>query len=223
MRTLIRKIPPLTRKTTSEALFPLFSGFPPCRAESLFYGQMPFSMVLSYTDTKEFSPAALEELFLSVQWESGRHPERLAEALLHYGTVFSAWDGGRLAGLIAAMDDGTMTAYVHYLLVHPLYQGCGVGSRLLGAVQKALCRVFERGAHLLPRRSAFLRKERLYRGPGRRRPCALFPLLPGKPGFDRRREEEGPPFLWHALAERLHAAHGGGAPQPFQGAVQEEG
>ena len=40
---------------------------------------MPFSMVLSYTDTKEFSPAALEELFLSVQWESGRHPERLAE------------------------------------------------------------------------------------------------------------------------------------------------
>lgn len=88
-------------------------------------------MVLSYTDTKEFSPAALEELFLSVQWESGRHPERLAKALLHYGAVFSAWDGGRLAGLIAAMDDGTMTAYVHYLLVHPLYQGCGVGSRLL--------------------------------------------------------------------------------------------
>ena len=88
-------------------------------------------MVLSYSDTKEFSPAALEELFLSVQWESGRHPERLARALLHYGAVFSAWDGGRLAGLIAAMDDGTMTAYVHYLLVHPLYQGCGVGSRLL--------------------------------------------------------------------------------------------
>ena len=88
-------------------------------------------MVLSYSDTKEFSPAALEELFLSVQWESGRHPERLARALLHYGAVFSAWAGGRLAGLIAAMDDGTMTAYVHYLLVHPLYQGCGVGSRLL--------------------------------------------------------------------------------------------
>ena len=158
-------------------------------------------MVLSYTDTKEFSPAALEELFLSVQWESGRHPERLAEALLHYGTVFSAWDGGRLAGLIAAMDDGTMTAYVHYLLVHPLYQGCGppTAKECLFTKGTALSRT------------------------GRRRPCALFPLLPGKPGFDRRREEEGPPFLWHALAERLHAAHGGGAPQPFQGAVQEEG
>jgi GNAT superfamily N-acetyltransferase len=34
------------------------------------------------------------------------------------------------------MDDGTMTAYVHYLLVHPLYQGCGVGSRLLELCKK---------------------------------------------------------------------------------------
>ena len=88
-------------------------------------------MALCYSDTKEFSPEALEELFLSVRWESGRHPERLAEALRHYGAVFSVWDGGRLAGLAAAMDDGSMTAYVHYLLVHPLYQGSGVGSRLL--------------------------------------------------------------------------------------------
>ena len=85
-------------------------------------------MALFYNDTREFSPEALEELFLSVQWESGNHPERLAKALRHYGAVFSAWDGSRLAGLVAAMDDGTMTAYVHYLLVHLRYQGCGIGS-----------------------------------------------------------------------------------------------
>ena len=90
-------------------------------------------MALFYNATREFSPEALEELFLSVQWESGNHPERLAKALLHYGAVFSAWDGSRLA---AAMDDGTMTAYVHYLLVHPRYQGCGVGSWLLGMCKR---------------------------------------------------------------------------------------
>ena len=89
-------------------------------------------MALFYNDTREFSPEALEELFLSVQWESGNHPERLAKALLHYGAVFSAWDGSRLAGLVAVMDDGTMTAYVHYLLVYPRYQGYGVGSWLPG-------------------------------------------------------------------------------------------
>lgn len=88
-------------------------------------------MTFSYSDTKEFSPEELEELFLSVQWESGRHPERLAKALLRYGSVFSAWEGGKLAGLAAAMDDGAMTAYVHYLLVHPRCQGRGIGSRLL--------------------------------------------------------------------------------------------
>ncbi|MBT8777918.1 GNAT family N-acetyltransferase [Akkermansia muciniphila] len=97
---------------------------------------MLFPMAFSYRDTKEFSPAELEELFLSVQWESGRHPERLAEALRHYGAVFSAWDGDRLAGLAAAMDDGTMTAYVHYLLVHPRYQGRGIGSSLLDLCKK---------------------------------------------------------------------------------------
>ena len=32
---------------------------------------MPFSMVLSYTDTKEFSPAALEELFAAAKDEAG--------------------------------------------------------------------------------------------------------------------------------------------------------
>ena len=90
-------------------------------------------MALFYNDTREFSPEALEELFLSVQWESGNRLGRLEKALLHYGAVFSAWDGSRLA---AAMDDGTMTAYVHYLLVHPRYQGCGVGSWLLGMFKR---------------------------------------------------------------------------------------
>lgn len=89
-------------------------------------------MALFYNDTREFSPEALEELFLSVQWESGNHPERLAKALRRYGAVFSAWDENRLAGLVAVMDDGTMTAYVHYLLVYPRYQGYGVGSWLPG-------------------------------------------------------------------------------------------
>ncbi len=39
-------------------------------------------------------------------------------------------------GLVAAMDDGTMTAYVHYLLVHSRYQGCGIGSWLLGMCKR---------------------------------------------------------------------------------------
>jgi len=40
----------------------------------------------------------------------------------NFETVCSAWDGDKLVGLISAMDDGVMTAYVHYLLVDPAYQ-----------------------------------------------------------------------------------------------------
>ena len=73
----------------------------------------------------------LEELFLSVEWSSGHYPDKLETAIRNYQTVFTAWDGDRLVGLISAMDDGIMTAYIHYLLVRPEYQGNGIGLKLI--------------------------------------------------------------------------------------------
>ena len=40
-------------------------------------------------------------------------------AMANSDTVFSAWDGDALIGLINVLDDGVMNAYVHYLLVAP--------------------------------------------------------------------------------------------------------
>lgn len=48
----------------------------------------------------------------------------------NYGSVISAWDDDQLVGLISTMDDGVMTAYIHYLLVDPNYQS-QVGKKLL--------------------------------------------------------------------------------------------
>lgn len=73
----------------------------------------------------------LEELFLSVEWSSGHYPDKLETAMRNYQTVFTAWDGDKLVGLISAMDDGIMTAYIHYLLVRPEYQGKGIGAQLI--------------------------------------------------------------------------------------------
>ena len=87
--------------------------------------------MITYRDTHDFTPQALQELFLSVEWSSGHYPDKLAIAMKNFGTVYSAWDGERLVGLISAMDDGVMTAYVHYLLVHPEYQHRGIGKRLV--------------------------------------------------------------------------------------------
>lgn len=87
-------------------------------------------MAVTYKDTHEFNAKELERLFLSVEWSSGHYPEKLAAAMKNYETVYSAWDGDRLVGLLAAMDDGVMTAYVHYLLVDPEHQGMGIGKKL---------------------------------------------------------------------------------------------
>lgn len=68
---------------------------------------------------------------MSVEWSSGHFPDKLVKAMRNYGSVFSAWDSDKLIGLISTMDDGVMTAYIHYLLVHPKYQGKGIGKELV--------------------------------------------------------------------------------------------
>lgn len=92
-------------------------------------------MSITYTTSRDFTQSDLQDLFLSVSWSSGHFPEKLFAAMKNYETVISAWDGGRLVGLAAAMDDGVMTAYVHYLLVRPEYQRRGIGRRLVELVK----------------------------------------------------------------------------------------
>lgn len=87
--------------------------------------------MITYTDEKKFTQQAVQELFLSVGWVSGEYPSRLYKALQHSSTVLTAWDEGRLVGLVRVLDDGEMLAYMHYVLVHPDYQGQGIASTLV--------------------------------------------------------------------------------------------
>lgn len=88
-------------------------------------------MNIQFQDRHDLSPEDLQSLFLSVEWSSGQYPDRLAVAMRNFKTVYTAWDGPKLVGLICAMDDGVMTAYIHYLLVHPDYQHMGIGKQLV--------------------------------------------------------------------------------------------
>lgn len=92
--------------------------------------------VVEYRDIHDFKQEDLQRLFLSVDWSSGHYPEKLVVAMKNYETVYSAWDGERLVGMICAMDDGIMTAYVHYLLVDPEYQGRHIGQKLVELVKE---------------------------------------------------------------------------------------
>ena len=91
---------------------------------------------ITYKEIHEFKKEDLEELFLSVEWSSGHFPDKLQIAMRNFETVISAWDGDKLVGMICAMDDGIMTAYVHYLLVRPDYQDKGIGRKLVSRVKE---------------------------------------------------------------------------------------
>ena len=69
-------------------------------------------MEIAYKDIHEFRKEDLEDLFLSVDWSSGHFPDKLVVAMRNFQTVYSAWDGDKLIGMVCALDDGMMTAYL---------------------------------------------------------------------------------------------------------------
>lgn len=88
-------------------------------------------MDIKFKETKEFTKEQLEQLFLSVNWKSGKYPDRLVKAMKNSSHVISAWDGDKLVGLIRSLDDGETVAFIHYLLVHPSYQNYHIGKELM--------------------------------------------------------------------------------------------
>ena len=88
-------------------------------------------MNIEYKETKDFCPMDIKRLFLSVNWESGKYPDKLVRAFNNSSHVISAWDENRLVGLVRAIDDGETIAFIHYLLVDPEYQGQHIGDELM--------------------------------------------------------------------------------------------
>ena len=92
--------------------------------------------MLKYTEEKIFTKEQVQELFLSVNWVSGNYPERLYKALMNSSTVFTVWDDEKLVGLVRVLDDTEMLAQIHYVLVHPDYQGRGIAGKMLEHIKE---------------------------------------------------------------------------------------
>ena len=92
--------------------------------------------MLHYTEEKCFTQEQVQQLFLSVGWISGQYPQRLYKALMHSSTVLTVWDRDRLIGLIRVLDDSEMLALIHYVLVHPDYQGQGIAGEMLERIKE---------------------------------------------------------------------------------------
>ena len=88
-------------------------------------------MDITYSSEHCPNDSELKELFSTVEWQVSRHIDRLSAAMYKYDNLITAWDGAQLVGLVCSLDDGAVTAYINYLIVHPDYQRMGIGKELM--------------------------------------------------------------------------------------------
>lgn len=87
--------------------------------------------MITYQNDTDILSTDLAGLFGSLNWESGKYPEKLAKAMQNSDSVFTARENGKLIGLVNAISDGHMIVYFHYLIVHPDFHGQGIGRELM--------------------------------------------------------------------------------------------
>ncbi|MEL6852128.1 MAG: GNAT family N-acetyltransferase, partial [Bacteroidota bacterium] len=79
------------------------------------------------TDDFHFDPEAVLHLYRLHQWSSAKKPEQLVAALRNSHSLIQAYAGEQLVGLANAISDGHLVVYYPHLLVHPDFQGQGIG------------------------------------------------------------------------------------------------
>jgi ribosomal protein S18 acetylase RimI-like enzyme len=77
----------------------------------------------------------LQDLFqMTAFWAQDRTPEAWAIALAHSKPIVTVWDGDRLIGFARATSDGIYRATIWDVVIHPDYQGAGLGRKLVETV-----------------------------------------------------------------------------------------
>jgi GNAT superfamily N-acetyltransferase len=93
-------------------------------------------MTIEISETKDVKQADIIEIYKANQWSSAQKPDQLFNALLNSHSFITAWHNGKLVGLGNAISDGYLVVYYPHLIVHPDYQGKGVGKLILEKFQE---------------------------------------------------------------------------------------
>jgi GNAT superfamily N-acetyltransferase len=86
--------------------------------------------MIKYTEEMKCSKEELANLFLSVNWNSGKYPDKLYESIKNSTYKIFAYDDDILIGMISALSDECINLFISYLLVDPNYQNMKIGSTL---------------------------------------------------------------------------------------------
>jgi GNAT superfamily N-acetyltransferase len=93
-------------------------------------------MKITISETKEISTEQIVELYQANKWSAADKPTTLRNALLNSHSLVSAWDKDKLVGIGNAISDGYLVVYYPHLLVHPNYQGGGIGNLIVSRLQE---------------------------------------------------------------------------------------
>ena len=88
---------------------------------------------IRFSDRKEeVDIKQLKLLFeITAFWATGRSLEDLEVAIANSCPTVTVWDGERLIGFARATSDGIFRATIWDVVIHPEYQGVGLGRKLV--------------------------------------------------------------------------------------------
>ncbi len=93
-------------------------------------------MNIHISKTKDISQEDIIAIYEANHWSSAKKPDKLYQALINSPTLVSAWEGDKLIGIANALTDGFLVVYYPHMLVHPEYQGKGIGKMMMEAFQE---------------------------------------------------------------------------------------
>lgn len=93
-------------------------------------------MNITIKETKNVKQEDIVAIYKGNHWSSAEKPEQLFNALMNSHTLLTAWDDEHLVGLGNALSDGFLVVYYPHLIIHPDYQGKGIGQLILSRFQE---------------------------------------------------------------------------------------
>ena len=86
---------------------------------------------IRFSEQRDIPIEKIVALYEENGWSSAKKPALLQKALSNSATLISAWASEQLIGIGNAITDGYLVVYYPHMLVHPKYQGRGVGSEMM--------------------------------------------------------------------------------------------
>jgi len=89
-------------------------------------------VTIKFLTNKNLDKKQVEHLYNDVEWSAyTQDPDNLHKAITQSFEVISAWDGGKLVGLIRVVGDGLTIIYIQDILVLNAYQNQGIATQLM--------------------------------------------------------------------------------------------